>query len=303
MTNIGIIGQGFVGSAIRDGLKSFYSVNGYDIVQDKCWYENYDDNIAHANRLSWIIEKSDIVFMCIPTPMRKNGLCDTRMLEAALNDAYEIVKKAKVMPKHSGFLDSQKTKKTFVIKSTVPPGTTEALAKRFTQINLCFSPEFLTEANHINDFKYQTRIILGGDGAKIVKQMYRKPFPNTPIIITKSSTAEMVKYFTNCFLAAKVTFANQMYEICQAADIDYDKVCEYSLYDDRIGKSHLAVPGPDGDYGFGGHCFPKDLAAMVEFGNNLNAETGFLKEIEALNNYYRTNKDWEKMKGRAISDD
>ena len=94
-----------------------------------------------------------------------------------------------------------------------------------------------------------------------------------------------------------------MYEICQAAEIDYDKVCEYALYDNRIGKSHLAVPGPDGDFGFGGHCFPKDLSAMVAFGENLHAETGLLKEIEALNDYYRTDKDWEKMKGRAVSDD
>jgi len=201
------------------------------------------------------------------------------------------------------FLNSQKEKRTFVIKSTVPPGTTERLSGLYPRINLCFSPEFLTEANSFEDFKNQKRIIIGGDGAKTVKRMFRKPFPNASIIVTRSKTAEMVKYFTNCFLATKVTFANQMFEICSEADIDYDKVCEYALYDERIGKSHLAVPGPDGDRGFGGHCFPKDLAAMISFACANAADDYFLKAVENFNNGVRTNKDWQKMKGRAVSDD
>ena len=95
-----------------------------------------------------------------------------------------------------------------------------------------------------------------------------------------------------------------MYEVCQRADIDYDKVCEYALYDERIGKSHLAVPGPDGDRGFGGHCFPKDLAAMISFGNsNAPHSTSFLEAVENYNRLVRTDMDWEKMKGRAVSDD
>ena len=295
--NIGIIGQGFVGSAIREGLKAFYTIKAYDLDPQKCW------NIEDTSSVDEVICYSDIVFVCVPTPMRKDGSCDTRVLESALKNAYGSLKKQNPDPIHSDFLNSQKDKKTFVIKSTVPPGTTEALSAKFPRINLCFSPEFLTEANSFDDFKNQTRIIIGGDGAKVVKQMFRKPFPRIPIVVTRSETAEMVKYFTNCFLATKVTFANQMYEICQAAEIDYDKVCEYALYDNRIGKSHLAVPGPDGDFGFGGHCFPKDLAAMVAFGEKLHSEIGLLKEIEALNDYYRSDKDWEKMKGRAVSDD
>ena len=113
----------------------------------------------------------------------------------------------------------------------------------------------------------------------------------------------MVKYFTNCFLASKVTFANQMFDICQTQDIDYDKVCEYALYDKRIGNTHLLVPGPDGDRGFGGHCFPKDLAAMIYFGNQSDVDCQFLENIQEFNQKVRTNKDWEKMKGRAVSDD
>ena len=292
---IGIIGQGFVGSAIREGLKKFYDVLTYDLDETKC-----------NSSLQEISVWCDIVFVCVPTPMRKDGSCDTRILEEAI-DNFDIV-----CP-NAG---REGSRPVIVVKSTVPPGTVRKINEKYQDrwdrkpdMPICFSPEFLTEANSFEDFKNQTRIIVGGnpdkncDGARKIKQMFRKPFPNIPIVVTKWETAEMVKYFTNCFLATKVTFANQMYEICEAADIDYDKVCEYTLHDDRIGKSHLAVPGPDGDLGFGGHCFPKDLAAMITFAGQGSADDYFLKAVETFNRSVRTNRDWEQMKGRAVSDD
>ena len=291
-TTIGIIGQGFVGSAINNTLSKYYEVKTYDL----------DGSLCNSTLESTLVD-SDIIFVCVPTPMRPDGSCDTRIIENVFENAYKIIKKASRNPTHSDFLNHLKVKKTFVIKSTIPPGTTDALQEKYKGVNVCFSPEFLTEANSFKDFADQNRIIIGGKGAKNIKQMFRKPFPNVPIIITKSQTAEMVKYFTNCFLATKVTFANQMYEICEDAAIDYDKVCEYALYDNRIGKSHLAVPGPDGDRGFGGHCFPKDLAAMINFACKIGADDYFLKAVENFNTGIRTNKDWEKMKGRAVSDD
>tara|TARA_B100002019_G_C21158093_1_gene541789 strand:+ start:85 stop:972 length:888 start_codon:yes stop_codon:yes gene_type:complete len=294
--NIGVIGQGFVGSAIREGLKNFYNVKGFDLDSERCFN-------MKGKGLEYLVDSSDIVFVCLPTPMRKDGSCDTRILESAIDDAYKTIVKLNPDPIHSDFIKKQSLKKTFVIKSTVPPGTTERISSKYPRINLCFSPEFLTEANSFEDFKNQTRIIIGGDGAKSVKQMFRKVFPRIPIVITKSETAEMVKYFTNCFLATKVIFANQMYDICENAGIDYDKVCEYALHDSRIGKSHLAVPGPDGDRGFGGHCFPKDLAAMINFAQGFDREAGLLSSVQEENDKYRTNKDWENMKGRAVSDD
>ena len=290
--SIGIIGQGFVGSSIREGLKNFYEIKAFDIDRSKSW-----------NTIDEVIDFCDIIFICVPTPMRKNGSCDTRILKSVLNNAYQVLKEQNPDPLHSDFLNSQKEKKTFVIKSTIPPGTTEKLSKLYPRINLCFSPEFLTEANAWDDFRNQSRIIIGGNGAKIVKQMFRKPFPRIPIIVTKAETAEMIKYFTNCFLATKVTFANQMYQICLDNNIDYDKVCEYTLYDERIGKSHLAVPGPDGDLGFGGHCFPKDLSAMINFGSGNEGNTDFLEAVRNYNDSVRLIRDWEGMKGRAVSDD
>ena len=275
---IGIIGQGFVGSAIREGLKDYYDVLTYDIDKSKC-------NSKHVD----VCKHSDIIFVCIPTPQRIDGSCDIRLLESVMEKLQNECRNVSSMP-------------TIVIKSTVPPGTTTKLWNR-GPLDVCFSPEFLTEANSFEDFKNQTRIIIGGQGAKKVKRMFRKPFPRIPIIITKSETAEMVKYFTNCFLATKVTFANQMFQICNDNNIDYDKVCEYALYDERIGKSHLAVPGPDGDLGFGGHCFPKDLSAMITFGSINDGDTKFLRAVQDYNDKCRRIRDWEQMKGRAVSDD
>ncbi len=298
---IGIIGQGFVGTAIREGLRNHYDVQGYDIRPDRCYNM---EHVGHVNdRLRTLVDENDIIFVCVPTPMRQDRSCDTRILEQAISDAYKIIKKQNPDPVHSDFLQHQKQKKIFVIKSTVPPGTTEKLSVKYPRINLCFSPEFLTEANSVEDFKNQSRIIIGGTGARTLKQVFRKVFPLIPIVITKASTAEMVKYFTNCFLATKVTFANQMFKICEAANIDYDKVCEYALHDARIGKSHLAVPGPDGDLGFGGHCFPKDLSAMIYYADEIEAGSGLLQAVDFYNKDVRNNRDWEEMKGRAVSDD
>ena len=293
--NIGIIGQGFVGSAISEGLKNHYKINTYDLDETKC-------NSTHEE----VCIKSDIIFLCLPTPMRKDGSCDTRILESVLQSSYNLIKENQKFPKHASFLDKvNKNRKILIIKSTVPPGTTERFNTKFPGVDICFSPEFLTEANSFEDFKNQTRIIIGGPrpATGMIKQMFRKAFPTIPIVKTGTKTAEMVKYFTNCFLASKVTFANQMFQICNDNNIDYDKVCEYALYDERIGKSHLAVPGPDGDLGFGGHCFPKDLAAMIAFGSINDGDTSFLEAVQDYNDACRRIRDWEQMKGRAVSED
>jgi len=113
----------------------------------------------------------------------------------------------------------------------------------------------------------------------------------------------MVKYFTNTFLATKVSFANEMKMICDKIDIDYDKVVEYSTYDERLGKSHWAVPGPDGKLGFGGSCFPKDINALVHLCSELNISENILSSVIDTNLRVRPEKDWEELKGRAVVDD
>lgn len=283
--NIGIIGQGFVGTAVREGLKNFYNTFVCDLKKELCPEEMYTS-------ASDVVQFCNIIFQCLPTPMKKSGKCDLSIVKESLNNLNNIAKLLKRSP-------------VVIIKSTVPPGTCENFNAEFENLNIVFSPEFLTEVNSIEDFKNQTRIILGGPRPYTtqVKTVLRKAFPHIPIIKTGYKTAEMVKYFTNCFLTSKVIFANQMFEICESANIDYDKVTEYVLHDERIGKSHLSVPGPDGDRGYGGHCFPKDLAAMINFAVELEVDETFLLTIEEMNKHYRTNRDWEKMKGRAVSDE
>lgn len=282
---IGIIGQGFVGTAIREGLKNFYSVLVYDLKDEVC----PEEMLSTPQN---IVQNCEIIFQCLPTPMKKSGECDLSIVRSSLKE-----------------LDSISVANTknpiVVVKSTIPPGTCKSLNEEFKNINIVFSPEFLTEANSIEDFKNQTRIILGGPRPYTtkVKTMFRKAFPHIPIVKTGYQTAEMVKYFINNFLSVKVSFANEMYQICNELGIDYDKVTEYALFDQRIGRSHLSVPGPDGDLGYGGHCFPKDLDAMIFLMIQNNITPTMLEATRKKNNAVRKNRDWETMKGRAISED
>ena len=272
--NIGIIGQGFVGNAVYEKFKSFFSVLTFDLNKEIC-----------NSSLSELIEKCKIIFTCVPTPMNLDGSCNTDVVEDLLNTL------------------NNETKAIIVNKSTVPPGTTDRFNKKFKNLEIIFNPEFLTERNSIEDFNNQNRIILGGPrpATTKVKQIYSKVFPNARMIKTGSKHAEMVKYFTNCFLANKVSFSNEMYDLCSALDLDYDKVVEYATIDSRLGKSHWSVPGPDGDFGFGGHCFPKDLSAIIKMTEDLGTVNNLLKSSQKTNNEVRTNKDWLKMKGRAIT--
>jgi UDPglucose 6-dehydrogenase len=225
--------------------------------------------------------------------MRKTVECDLSIVRNCLSEVSMIVKSL--------------NKKDFIviIKSTIPPGTTEMLNKENENLNIVFNPEFLTEANAVEDYKNQNRIIIGGDRpwTSKVKTVFEKVFPKVPIIKTSSTIAEMIKYVTNTFLATKVSFANEMYQICQGLDIDYDKVMEYSKYDDRLGKSHWSVPGPDGDFGYGGHCFPKDIAALKFVATNLNVKTTILSAAIEKNDEVRSDLDWTKQIGRAVSED
>ena len=110
----------------------------------------------------------------------------------------------------------------------------------------------------------------------------------------------MVKYLINTFLSVKVSFANEIYQLCNKLNIDYDKVVEYAIHDERLGNSHWSVPGHDGDFGFGGHCFPKDLLAIISLTNELDTLNNVLNATKKTNDSVRVDRDWENMKGRAV---
>ena len=269
---IGIIGQGYVGTAIKLGFEDHYKIETYD---------KFDLAKSTRSNVKDIVEEANVIFVCVPTPMRKDGTCYTGIVEEVIREINETA-----------------TDHIIVIKSTIPPGTTDRINEEYTHSTVIFNPEFLTEENFLDDFKNQSRIILGGDrkGTNKLRQVYSKVFPKATIVKTGAKHAEMVKYFTNTFLATKVSFANEMYSVCEQIGIDYDKVVEYAIYDERLGKSNWAVPGPDGDFGYGGHCFPKDLSAII----NQFDTYGLLEAVEDVNNQVREDRDWEHMVGRAV---
>ena len=276
---IGIIGQGFVGNAVYQKFKDYYDVFTNDL-----------DETKSTSTIEHMVAMCDTIFLCLPTPMKSNGKCDTSILELVLGNINLLT-------------DNYETKRTIVIKSTIPPGTTEKFNKRYESLDIVFNPEFLTERNAVDDYNNQDRIVLGGPRPTTteLKQIFSKVFPKAHIIKTDSTHAEMVKYLTNTFLATKVSFANEMYSMCESLGIDYDKVIEYATQDKRLGNSHWNVPGHDGDFGFGGHCFPKDLNALIYLSKELNTLNGVLCAVSETNNQVRKNRDWEQMKGRAVS--
>lgn len=271
---IGIIGQGFVGGAVYHKFKNFYNVLTFDLDESKC-----------NSSKSELIEKSEVIFVCLPTPMNTDGSCNIDIVDG-------VIKK----------INEKSKDKIVVIKSTIPPGTTNNLNSKYKNVIVAFNPEFLTERNAIEDYENQNRIILGGPRTATtkLKQVFSKVFPKAEIIKTDSTHAEMVKYLINTFLSVKVSFANEIYQLCDKLNIDYDKVVEYAIHDERLGNSHWSVPGHDGDFGFGGHCFPKDLLAIISLTNELDTLNNVLNATKKTNDSVRVDRDWENMKGRAV---
>lgn len=274
---IGIIGQGFVGNAVYQKFKKYYDVRTYDLDESKS--NDSKENVIHQQ----------YVFLCLPTPMNADGSCNVDIIERELENIDLIA-------------DNHEIVKTIVIKSTIPPGTTEKWNKKYEALDIVFNPEFLTEANAVSDYENQDRIILGGPrpASTDLKRIFSKVFPKARIIKTHSTYAEMVKYTTNTFLSTKVSFANEIYQICQVVGADYDKVMEYATLDKRLGTSHWQVPGHDGDFGFGGHCFPKDLSALLHLTDKFGTINNVLQATKDTNDEIRKDRDWENMKGRAV---
>jgi UDPglucose 6-dehydrogenase len=273
---IGLIGNGFVGSAIYENLKNDYEFLIYD----------RKPGLANCDSVEEIVLNTEVIFVALPTPMYLDGSCDLSIIFGAMSSIY----------KHYN-------NNVVILKSTVVPGTCERIKKKFPDMRIVFSPEFLTEANHIEDFKNCNRMIFGGDSRDTAEcvRLLQIVFPDKYYFTTDWKTAEMVKYFINTFLATKVSFANEMKQICEATSADYDNVVRLALYDERIGKSHLKVPGPDGYKGFGGKCFPKDLNALTYFSLTTGVKPIILKAAWEKNLEVREEQDWLKIEGAVTT--
>ncbi len=328
--SIGVIGQGFVGGS----LTTVFAERGFEVfVYDKsgkvvpggidlvnvvpgfadravqlAGVENIPPDLGEVRDQTTDFVKaceskpgfSNVYFVCLPTPMYEDGEADLSIVEGALKRLSQIP-----------------GERIAVVKSTVPPGSTERWNEMFkgTGLRVVFNPEFLREASALDDMRNQDRIILGGPRPWInkVKQLFEAAWPNVPIKKTSSSTAEMVKYVTNIHLAVKVALANEFYQICQALDakganLDFDKVIEYATLDKRLGDSHWKVPGPmpaddtgEPAFGFAGSCFIKDLNALMALAKQVGVDPKTMRGAWEKNLEVRPQRDWERLIGRAVS--
>ena len=295
--NIAVVGLGFVGLSLSSVLASKgYTVIGIDTDKKKCIeiskgrvpiYEpdlektlkiGLKKSLKISNNFS-TIKNSDMVFVTVGTPQKINGEIELSMIKKAVKSIGQVIRKTKKNP-------------IIFIKSTVIPGTTKKIIlpilekesgkKAEKDFGVISNPEFLQESNAIRDTKCPHAIILGGNDSKYMKKakkFFSKMHPNVSIIITKYQTAEMIKYANNSFLATKISFINQLSNICQnIPDADVDDVASAIGLDPRIGKLFLSA-GP----GYGGSCLPKDMSALINFGSSVGANTTFLKAVKKTN--------------------
>ena len=270
---LGIIGHGYVGESQSFAFSPSFDVRVYD-----------KDSLKSTHSLNEVLD-SDFIFVCVPTPMKKNGSQDLSFVES--------------------FFKTAKDGPIYIIKSTIIPGTTNLLNEKFKNLKIVFSPEFLTERTAKLDILTQTRIILGGDKSLTskVKKIYDIRFKNKTIIETDSLTAEYIKYMNNTFFASKVSIMNEFYRLAKHLGVDWETALYGFVSDQRIGDSHLNVPGPDGKLGFGGTCFPKDINAFISFAKKNNVNMNVLEAAWKTNLEVRPEKDWENLKGRAVTDE
>ena len=294
---IAVIGLGFVGLSLASVLASKgNNVIGIDVDVKKCkkicngitpFFEpdlektlkiGLKKKLTISDNFS-LVKHSDIIFVAVGTPQKSNGAIELSMIKKAVTSIGRILAKSKKKP-------------IVLIKSTIIPGTMQnvilpILEKRSgkkagKEFGLISNPEFLQESSAIRDTKFPHVIVLGGYQTKFMKKaksFFSKLHPNVPIIITNHQTAEMIKYANNSFLATKISFINQLANLCQnIPGANVDDIAKTIGFDPRIGKSFLNA-GP----GYGGSCLPKDMKALINFAGKIGIKPTFLNAVEKTN--------------------
>jgi len=261
---IGIIGFGYVGGAIA------WAHRDQDIIIR-------DPKLKASADLDKFVD-CDAVFVCVPSPCvdstLENGKCDTSILEQTLKKLLFVLINKQI---------------PIICKTTAPPSVYARLQKEYPNIVHC--PEFLTAANNLTDYMNTEYFVLGGqyDWCVRAREIIHLGVSVTHdrFIITDIKTAALYKYMMNSYLATKVTFMNDFKLLADAEGIDWNDVKTLITYEDRIGKSHMDVPGPDGQFGWGGACFPKDIAAIIEESIELGLDFELMQRVESINKKHR----------------
>lgn len=261
MTKVGIVGMGFVGSAIAEAMeREFCNIIAVDPA--KGYNKTYSD-----------LMDCDGVFVCVPSPQDEDGTCDTSILEDVLVNLAKINYRGVV-----------------ISKCTAPPNVYEQLNDLYP--NLVHAPEFLTAANAKQDYVNGRFAMIGGrvgvyqrEAERLIRIGQQSLGDN--VVYCTIGEASLAKYTINCFMSTKVIFMNELYQLAQAMNLNYDNVAAMVKMDHRIGSSHLQVPGPDGAFGFGGACFPKDTSAMLKFAEQHNVPLNVLDAAVKKNTLLR----------------
>ena len=294
---VGIVGLGFVGLSLTSVLAAKgYSTIGIDVDIKKCKQiidgrspifepklektlrEGLKKKLTISNNYS-LVKDCDFVFVTVGTPQSSDGSIDLSMIKKSVKEIGKT-------------MCQNKKNQIILIKSTVTPGTMKNVVLPILEKNskkkagknfgLISNPEFLQETNAIKDTKFPHAVVLGGYNTKYMKKarmFFSKLHPNTPIIITNHQTAEMVKYANNSFLATKISFINQLSNICQnIPEANIDDVAQTIGLDPRIGKLFLNA-GP----GYGGSCLPKDMKALINFASDVWVKPVLLNAVEEIN--------------------
>jgi len=254
---IGIIGFGYVGQAVA------WAHREQNIIIR-------DPKLKDSAELKYFAD-CDGIYICVPSPSLEDGHCDTSVLEAVLKELEE-------------FNDI-----VIISKTTAPPGTYKQLHKEYP--NLVHSPEFLTQNNSAIDYANAEYCVLGGHHywclkAREIVSLGRKIVLSNHLI-TSIETAALYKYMMNSYLATKVTFMNDFKKLANVEKVNWEEIKHLAGHDNRIGKTHMDVPGPDGQFGWGGACFPKDIAAIQMEALDLNIELELLGRVEDINKKHR----------------
>jgi UDPglucose 6-dehydrogenase len=289
---IAVIGTGYVGLVSGVGLADFGNrVTCCDISQEKIdllnngkipiyetgLQEYFEKNVKTGRLLFTVdienaIQENEVIFIGVGTPPKENGEADLSQVEAVVRAIGKNLNGYKVI----------------VTKSTVPIGTNRWIKEQIAKESgkNCFdvvsNPEFLREGKAIQDFFHPDRVVIGHESEKakeVMSDIYRSLFLiETPFIFCSLETAELIKYASNAFLATKITFINQIANLCEAVGADVHQVAKAMGKDGRIGPKFLH-PGP----GYGGSCFPKDTKALVEIGKKYEIEMSLVKAVIAAN--------------------
>ena len=256
---VGIIGMGFVGNALRAGLKD--NVKVIEI-----------DPKLNTNEKDLKIFEPNIIFICVPTPADSSGSQDLTILNSVFNEIKDM--------------DS-----LVVLKSTVSPDNLISFKQKY---NFVYNPEFLREKSAVEDFINGSLILIGGKNtlSKDLSRFYIEytHCKSNEHFLTDIHTASLVKYSINSFLSTKVIFFNQLKNIFNEGNESetWENFIKLIGQDNRIGISHMDVPGHDGRKGFGGACFPKDSLELLKYSQRINKEFSLLKEVIKINNEIRS---------------